>query len=145
MKALNTDLQNKLRELASKPKGISNEEYRAAKEELERERGKTFGMEEYSRKKVAEYEAKLNAENKKFRDLESIHAALSRKSDLNENEMRELKNLIEREGRKSLTLEENIRRKIQDSEKTNSELQRRIKEDEEELHGRLRRIQDLEV
>lgn len=102
-------------------------------------------MEEYSRKKLAEYEAKLNAENKKYRDLESIHAALSRKSDLNENEIRELKNLIEREGRKSLTLEENIRRKIQDSEQTNAELQRRLKDDEAELQGRLRRIQDLEV
>jgi len=61
LKATNADLQNKLRELGSKPKGISPEEYRVIKEELERERGKTFGAEEYSRKKVAEYEAKLNA------------------------------------------------------------------------------------
>lgn len=105
LKATNAELQSKLRELGSRPKGISNEEYGALKEELERERGKTFGMEEYSRKKVAEYEAKLNAENKKFRDLEAIHAALARKSDLNENEIRELKNMIEREGRKSLSLE----------------------------------------
>jgi hypothetical protein len=79
-----------------------------------------MGLEEYSRKKLAEYEAKLNAENKKFKDLESIHSALARKSDLNENEIRQLKELIEREGRKSLSLEENIRRKVQQTEQANS-------------------------
>lgn len=56
-----------------------------------------------------------------------------------------MKSLIEKEGRKSLTLEENIRRKIQESERNNAELQQRIKDDEEELQGRLRRIHDLEV
>lgn len=62
-----------------------------------------MGLEEYSRKKLAEIEARLAAENKKYRDLESIHAQLSRKSDLKEEEIRQLKELVDREGRKSLS------------------------------------------
>jgi hypothetical protein len=94
LRAANAEFQKRIRELEAKPKGLSPDEQKLLREELERERGKSMGLEEYSRKKLAEYEAKLNAENKKYRDLEAIHSALSRKSDLNENEIRQLKELI---------------------------------------------------
>lgn len=44
-----------------------------------------MGVEDNARRKLAEYESRLQAENKKYRDLEQIHAALARKSDLNED------------------------------------------------------------
>jgi hypothetical protein len=50
-----------------------------------------MGAEEYGRKKLQEYEQKLMNENKKYKDLELIHNALARKSDLTEKEMNELK------------------------------------------------------
>jgi septal ring factor EnvC (AmiA/AmiB activator) len=42
-------------------------------------------------------------------------------------------------------MEENIRRKIQESEGVNAQLKHKIDDDERELQARIRRIQDLEA
>lgn len=142
IKKLEAVIAEKSRALQEKEDGFlrNNEEIQFLKQEIEKERRKSLQDEAQIRK----LEQALNAKLAEARENQARVEELARKSNLNEEEIRFLKDQLEKDRRTSAIGQENFLRKVKELEGTKDDLMRKLEDDKQRFIKTANYIKQLE-
>ena len=144
MKKESDSLERKNRELEGGI-NIDEEELEALRLELEKEKRKSVGVEEYARRKYQEYERNLMEEQKRNGAIVETNQELLRKDQENERKLYEISRQIEAEKVKRREVAEIASRKARELEGLNNQLMKQLNEGEYKLKERNNDINRLKV
>lgn len=113
------------------------------KDELEAEKRKSMGIEEYASKKIQEYERNLNDENRKKKAIERENEELGKRNFENEEKMRDLLRELQIQKEKKKAMDELMERKTKKIEHENEQLIDKIRDDENQIREKMDVINKL--